>query len=382
MYSNALSVIKEHGKVGVGSGHFSIIYPLYQGGVDSTVADAHVKFLHNDYLELFVEHGLVGVLFIIVSIGLVAHQLLLGFRSKSYEAQLCAASCFSALVALFVLTSFSAPFWMSVVPVIIMLYFGAVYFTDSDKGVVKINYVIGPMVRWMVCLMLLSFMVWQAHIFTKDYRAMRSYHEFRKIDDEFGKDVQDLALSYALDARSVAPDFWENEFYLSLYYTALRKIDLAIDALDRALKSFPYNYRALCNRANLLEQRKQFHAAKADVELALRLSGHDRALWVSGLRLGLASGDNKFALKCAEELDKDSDSLQIKLTIAELLSRVEGSPSAVKFLEAQSVSIRAHKHALYLLAKFSLKAGDQVSAHKYLLQLRQVAPSYPVDFEF
>jgi len=66
IWATSTYIAKEFWLTGVGSGNFQFIYPVYDNGLIA----ARVEHAHNDYLELFVEQGIIGVslLTLIVSV--------------------------------------------------------------------------------------------------------------------------------------------------------------------------------------------------------------------------------------------------------------------------------------------------------------------------
>jgi len=66
IWATSIHIAKDFWLAGVGSGNFQFIYPVY----DSGLIAARVEHAHNDYLELLVEQGIIGVgmLTLIVSV--------------------------------------------------------------------------------------------------------------------------------------------------------------------------------------------------------------------------------------------------------------------------------------------------------------------------
>ena len=60
IYRDTLRMVKENPVLGVGLGNFKVIYPLYQDQ-ESLSGDVRIEHVHNEYLQIAVESGIIGL---------------------------------------------------------------------------------------------------------------------------------------------------------------------------------------------------------------------------------------------------------------------------------------------------------------------------------
>jgi O-antigen ligase/tetratricopeptide (TPR) repeat protein len=94
LWSSVLTIVKDFPVWGTGYGTYQYVDPLYRTSAEFAVFN--VDHVHNDYLELLVEGGLVGLLLYLVAIGLVFR---FGYRDAS-KGRLSAGLALGALFAL------------------------------------------------------------------------------------------------------------------------------------------------------------------------------------------------------------------------------------------------------------------------------------------
>jgi len=102
MFSTGWDIITHSWPVGTGLGTHPSIYPSYEKIKE--VTHIYVPHLHNDYLELVLEMGIIGLIIIIVALGSVLHRAksLFQFKPQGFEYSA------SALLGLLVILAHSA----------------------------------------------------------------------------------------------------------------------------------------------------------------------------------------------------------------------------------------------------------------------------------
>jgi len=76
IWTTSIHIAKEFWLTGVGSGNFQFIYPVYDNGLIA----ARVEHAHNDYLELFVEQGIIGVSLLTLIVSVCIRNILVQIR--------------------------------------------------------------------------------------------------------------------------------------------------------------------------------------------------------------------------------------------------------------------------------------------------------------
>lgn len=86
IWSNTLGIIEDHPLIGVGAGNWMVFYPKYQTSkaIDREMSEAiqHIN-AHNDYLEIFADLGLIGMLLLLSVFGSAAFLSLRNFYQNT-----------------------------------------------------------------------------------------------------------------------------------------------------------------------------------------------------------------------------------------------------------------------------------------------------------
>lgn len=94
VWSDVIEMIKDYPLLGIGEGGFQWLYPAYKG---SGVVENYYHHVHNDYLEILVDQGLIGSLLIGTAILLSLLSVLRGYHHRN--ASLLRGACFASLTA-------------------------------------------------------------------------------------------------------------------------------------------------------------------------------------------------------------------------------------------------------------------------------------------
>ena len=139
-WTNTLNLIKDHWLIGVGSGNWEANYPLYyDSSIDDVIYNERVRLrrLHNSYLEMASNIGLVGLFFLFwllfLIIKAVSHILLNPIHSERYL--ILAMSL--GLIGFSISAVVSFPLRVFLPGVIVLIYIGAIagiYAKDKHKN--------------------------------------------------------------------------------------------------------------------------------------------------------------------------------------------------------------------------------------------------------
>jgi len=111
VWKNTVRMFLKHPLIGVGMGHFRIFYPRFRGAEDFSVYPRGIRFakVHNEFLQIFVEGGIIGGILFIGFIGLLiwgAYTLIK--REEEREVRIIYSGLLISLVAMLANALFSS----------------------------------------------------------------------------------------------------------------------------------------------------------------------------------------------------------------------------------------------------------------------------------
>ncbi len=226
-FLNSLKIIADHPINGVGLSNFQTIYPLYHHAIYETpkvgyAVEARPQRSHNDFIQAFVETGILG--------GLAFITIFLSTLYMGYKLARSTASADTRLISIFILTSVAGvgvnamgdfPFQMPIVPIItwtlISILTGLFTIHYRTAGNIGFNYKFT--IKPVICLIIGSIL----------------FFGFVKILND------DLT-------REKAAKYMK---YVMSYSAAHIFNDKVLDSLDKAYKIYPYNARTLEYRGTI-----------------------------------------------------------------------------------------------------------------------------------
>lgn len=380
-YKSALNMLADHPIAGIGPGQFAVFYPLYQQSEDRSARDLTLEFLHNDYLELLVEHGLGGLVFILTIAYLVVVRVFSVIRHGDAEERLLAITVFAALLSCLVMASFSGPFWKPVIPAYSAVLIGILP-TASQQCRYRL---LGSPAHFRVVTLVIAAGLFlfggvQVASYFKKLEAQQSFSAFARLKADFSS--REEAIEAARRVSELDPSLWKSQFHLSVYYEGMRKKKLALEALDLQLEYFPFYYRGLCNRANLLEEMGRPEEAFFDAELAFRLLGTNEGLAATCARLAVTNGEFDKAIHyLKQQVCLNPMNIRAHLALVRLVARENNSEEALALIDRLPERLRFNKHLMYLEAECSLQSGDKIRSRKVLGKLQELYPGLAVDLD-
>jgi O-antigen ligase len=133
IWANTLAMAKDHPVTGVGPGNFRVVYPLYNQAVikdQKFNIETQPIHTHNDYIQVFVEYGLPGLLIIAWAMGCFFYMAA-GVLKKSAEqspgagqALLLAVVLTLSALGIMINAGFSFPFQRAIPPYMLMAVTG------------------------------------------------------------------------------------------------------------------------------------------------------------------------------------------------------------------------------------------------------------------
>lgn len=234
---NTLEMIKDNFWFGVGSGSWQHEYALYYDMVIPDVVyneNVRLERLHNDYLEVFANVGLVGFSFLIVLLIMIIKTTYKLLKSSNYQVRQIDVMIILALVGFSVSAMFSFPLRVLFPGVLVMIYIAFIVHLSSSKNqqYYQFSFSFGKLL--VVPLLMLTFMFsWMG------FNRVISTH-YDKLSEQLSEiGAHRKAFFSALTALSYDPYNYQTLFLLARTSLRIGKIDKAIELLERVHKLNP-----------------------------------------------------------------------------------------------------------------------------------------------
>jgi O-antigen ligase len=249
----SFQMIKENPTTGVGLQKWSGIYPKYYGNefADSQIYFIHSIHAHNDFLELFAENGFAAPLVYIAILILITYKLYIKIRSNGnyFYVLLSAAATIGFSFISFPMSKFSSYFFLSVA--------GGLALSTYNKKEAGINFSSIQITTLLTALLL-------AGLVTSYIRLNSELSYIKAIEYKNGgnyadmvnqlKNVNNILYPYDVTRQPV-------EYYTSIGYYRLRKLDEALIHSLNAEKLSSYNPLVLHNTAGIYQSSKKYDKA-------------------------------------------------------------------------------------------------------------------------
>ncbi len=310
IWANTMEMIREHPLTGVGLGNHKIFYPLYQRKIikDRQFSDSRqLQRVHNDYLQVFAELGLIGIL-ILAWLGIVL--LLVIRRLTASAAQPRAARCWTmgiavAIGGLLVNAAFSFPFQRAVPPFVMLLLLGilgVLYGAGRKKNILTQHRVL------LAGAAILVFVAWLGLI-RFYYRGLQSDRHYLNVARLEKKHDWPGVIVEGKRAYNYNPARVKLLSYVGRAYLESGEYRAGIEALEKMTEAYPNHMNSLLNLGVAYAGMGENERARQTFEKVLRIApdyakGHNNLA-----NLYLREKDLDKALeefKVAAELDPDN----------------------------------------------------------------------------
>lgn len=259
-------MVKDHPIMGVGAGNWKLLFPAYGLEGSYRMQDQHVVFtrVHNDFLEVLVELGLIGLLIYLGNFVLAWYNLWRYPNARTWQRLMVGLG----LASFVVISLIDFPKERIDIMLLLALYFSLVGLMTRSESVMV--WKVGKnMLIAALCLILsfLGFTVlarYDGEVKTKEMLQARSAEQWKQVID-----IAEQAESrwYHLD-----PSTTPLPFYSGIAHYHLDDLDQAEVDFRRALAMHPYNFQVHNNLATVLLQKKNYTESIIHLEEALRIN--------------------------------------------------------------------------------------------------------------
>ena len=269
---NTIEMIKDHPILGVGVGQWRQAYPKYYDRVSKDVVfneRAKLNRLHNDYLEIFSNAGLIGfsillwLLFVIIKKiwGILINQTH-GYRMQTLGIAL-------GLVGFSVAAFFSFPVRVYLPAFLVMVYISLISLISDtnlkDKLIIKIN-----KKGFLISLLALSAIIIYLNKTSLEWLSAESY---RRNALFLGENDQLWGLAEPVVLKSLALNPWQPKSYAiaGVAKFQLGKTKEAIQYYKKSIDISPFNTQILIKLATAYHELGDFNMEKKVFNFVLRI---------------------------------------------------------------------------------------------------------------
>lgn len=266
IWDNTVEIVKENYLFGVGAGNWQIHFPKY--GLEKFADDEKSGMTtyqrpHNDFLWIFSELGIFGILFYVSIFGLIFYYLLkLIFKLKEHENKWLFISFFAAVSGYFIIALVDFPLERIEHQVLLLLIFSFItglYYKNfkieesSKKIIVKL-----PLLSLLLFVPVLFSFICSFARFSGEYYS-RKLHEAH-LNSNWALMVLEADRAhnflYTMDPTSAPVNWYKG---VALFYSG--KIDEAEKSFEIAYSEHPYNIHVLNNLASCYESKRDHEKA-------------------------------------------------------------------------------------------------------------------------
>lgn len=244
-WRNTIEMIKEHPVIGVGVGQWQVKYPLYYDRVMNDIIfneSTRLKRLHNDYLEMYANVGLVGYIFLLWISWIMMQKIWSILSSHKNEHKSYVLGLTLGIIGFLTVAMFSFPIRMFFPAFLLFIFIGIIASTGSNTIAIKFN-----KKRYLLLIVAMGifsiFLTWKSlnWVLARNYNVIAAQLQiYGENEISVKKGLESLVLN------SRAPEY---------FYTTARalhnigKVDDAILYYKKAIDISPFHTLALLDLA-------------------------------------------------------------------------------------------------------------------------------------
>lgn len=271
IWANSLAIFKDHPLLGAGKGNFRFIYPLYAQRViqdPSFSVESRAADVHNDYVQLLAETGVLGTVAFVFILILLSRRLWQGLKKPAYP-QLFPLTF--ALAAILAEAFWDFPFNLPVPNAFFWIYSGLLWklLQTEPVGVFqKPSRALSFIPVILLTIISTSFAIFMVSSLRGEFyysRGARAFHQDRLAEAE--RDLRRATqISPSYDSRS--------HFLYGLLMLREGNYPMAIASTLRSLVLNPYNINALNNLGVAYASLGDFSKAIRAFETTIKIWPH------------------------------------------------------------------------------------------------------------
>ncbi|WPE18751.1 O-antigen ligase family protein [Candidatus Thioglobus autotrophicus] len=248
-WKNTLVMIEGNLLIGVGVGQWSEAYPLYYDKIEKDVIfneKTRLRRLHNDYLEMLADVGLIGYIFLLWLVFLIGKRIWFVLTSAENKDRVLAMGIALGVTGFGVVSIFSYPIHTYLPVFLLLTYFGLLelsFINNYKRSFGNLYISTNIAIKLFSVLLLLLTVIYSM-------RWMFSEHNYF-LAREYGKDERfNLAINAGVKAVKFNPLNARNYIVTGNNYLKSKDSLNAVKQFNQAVKLMPFNVLTLLNLAS------------------------------------------------------------------------------------------------------------------------------------
>lgn len=269
-WMNSIEIIKDHPIAGVGPGQWQNLYPQYYDRVRKDVIfneKIRLKKLHNDYIEMFVNVGLVGYVFLLWITYMLIHRIwkVLADQNSRHRYQVLGLAL--GLLGFATVAMFSFPIRVYLPAFLVMVYIALIDVASVES--IK-NSVLTTSKKYLVSLMML--LVVATYYLNKESLSWLISNAYRNNSNIFlmAGNLKELEFS---SMQSLRFNPWNKDSYIhaGMSKFGLGKVKESIPFFKMSLNIAPFDTLALLNLSLSYMKVGDFDMAQKTLEFVVKI---------------------------------------------------------------------------------------------------------------
>ena len=268
---NSIEMIKDNLVLGVGVGQWKSKYPLYQDKIMKDIVSSDnttLLDLHNDYLQMFANVGLIGFSFLLWFLFLIVRKTWILLIDTGFDHRFQVLGLLLGMVGFAVVAMFSFPISVFLPPFLLMTYIGLIFSTNKEFKSIKFSDLIGKVI------IIINFVILLVAIYLS-YMWIYGDHYFYKSVDLHKNNSLEIAQNYS--EKSIDINSFNSQYKKTYaeHLIKLKKYDKAIVALESIDNQSIFDSKVLLNLSYLYRQTNHLIKEKEVLERIIKFDNYN-----------------------------------------------------------------------------------------------------------
>ncbi len=257
MIKNSLHMIKDHPITGVGMNNWKLFYTSYGVGGTEVINSGAMNFEHphNDYLLIFAEQGVIGLLAYLLFIYFVIKVWRIKWKTTPSTDRDFLLVILFVIISFLIISLFSYPYSRIYSPILLMFYIAMLFkkqeLENSQSNGSESKLVIKPIFIFSCAAICLASVIVTSIRLNSEIHAKKMIKA--KFQSNFARVIRESEkineYFYPLEFSSTAIDWYKG---MALFYSG--QIPAALASYQKAILKTPYHLRTLNDLATAYEQ--------------------------------------------------------------------------------------------------------------------------------
>jgi tetratricopeptide (TPR) repeat protein len=380
IWRNTLEMVKDRPILGFGLGNHKVFYPIYHRKVVQEKVfseEAQLHNVHNDYLQILSETGIVGFGFLVLLFLLWVRSVFrLAIKSKDSPVDLWAMGMFIAILGIMTNAFFCFPSFRAVPPTIVMTFTALFFVLELNSSLTKeISIVVPRVPSFIIGGLVVAFGIFLCFYYGKLIISDKYYMLISR--NETKKNWQGI-IDLAPKELVLEPDRAKIRSYLGRAYIELGRCKEGAEELEKVVKAYPYHMNALLNLGVAYACTGEYEKALESYGRVLEIKPDYAKVYNNIGHIHMRQGHTDKAIEALKEaLKYNEKEPTILLNLGILYLNTHQIDQAISYLE-RSIEQNPKIPASYRhLGLAYLQRGDLSRARQALEKALSLDPNQP-----